>query len=119
MNAIAEREVCAYELAERRRAYIAEQIRNCLYGKTLYVNIAWTLQSITQRVSRMGLIQEMENALLVSSSAGFDYSAKLLAALDDESLRPTLRTERERIIGDWADTTHNCMTQQELEALPC
>ncbi len=119
MNAIAEREVCAYELAERRRAYIAEQIRNCLYGKTLYVNIAWTLQSIPQRVSRMGLIQEMENALLVSSSAGFDYSAKLLAALDDESLRPALRTERERIIGDWADTTHNCMTEQELEALPC
>lgn len=119
MNAFAMREIDAHELAERRRAYIAEQIRNCLYGKTLYVNIAWTLQSITQRVSRMGLIQEMENALLVSSSAGFDYSAKLLAALDDESLRPALRTERERIICDWADTTHNCMTQQELEALPC
>ncbi|MGZ9568210.1 hypothetical protein ACVTTK_02495 [Alcaligenes nematophilus] len=119
MNANAEREVCAHELAERRRAYIAEQIRDCLYGKTMYVNIAWSLQSIPQKVSRIGLIEEMENALLASSSAGFDYSAKLLAALDDESLRPTLRTERERIIEDWADTTHNCMTQQELEALPC
>ncbi len=117
MNAIAECEYIAHELAERRRAYIAEQIRSCLYGKTLYVNMAWSLQSIVQRESRLGLIECMEHKLI--ESTGFDYSAKLLIALDDESMRQGLRTERERIIENWADVTHNCMTIQELEALPC
>ena len=117
MNAIAEREYLAHELAERRRAYIAEQIRNCLYGKTLYVNMAWTEQAIIQRESRLGLIECMEHELI--ESVGFDYSAKMLAALDDEDLRPKLRADRDRIIERWARHTHDGMTRQELEALPC
>ena len=86
-----------------------------MQANPLYVNIAWTLQSIPQKVSRIGLIEEMENALLESKTAGFDYSAKLLASLDNESLR----ADRELIIGKWADTTQNLMARQELEAWLC
>lgn len=117
MNAIAEREVCAYELAERRRAYIAEQIRNCLYGKTLYVSMAWNLQSIIQRQHWLGLVEVMEHELLKIFEN--EAASPLLSALDDSCLREKIIAERERIIGDWADITHNCMTEQELEALPC
>ena len=116
MNAIAEREVRAYELAERRRAYIAEQIRNCLYGKTEFVTMAYTYPAVTQTESRAGLIECMENELIVLVT---DYSARLLAALDDDSLRPALRELRDGIIERWARHTHDAMTVQELEALPC
>lgn len=119
MNAIAEREYIAHELAERRRAYIAEQIRNCLYGKTLYVDIAWHEQAVIQRESRLGLVECMEHALIKAETGGFAYSAKLLVALDDDGLRPSLRELRDSIIERWARHTHDSMTRQELEALPC
>lgn len=117
MNAIAMREIDAYELAERRRAYIAEQIRNCLYGEIEFVTMAYSYPAVTQTESRAGLIECMENELI--ESVGFDYSPKLLAALDDDSLRPALRELRDHIIDRWATATHDSMTRQELEALPC
>lgn len=116
MNAFAEREYLAHELAERRRAYIAEQIRNCLYGKTEFVTMAYTYPAVTRAESRAGLIECMENELIVSAD---DYSARLLAALDDDSMRPVLRELRDGIIERWARHTHDSMTLQELEALPC
>lgn len=117
MNAFAMREVDAFELAERRREVIAQQIKDCIVGKTQYVNIAWSLQSIVQRKSRIGIIECLAREL--SEAFEEDYAQPLLNALDDADLREKLLDERERIIGDWADTTHNCMTNQELEALPC
>ena len=116
MNAIAEREYLAHELAERRRAYIAEQIRHCLYGKTSFVTLAYTYPAVTQTEARADLIECMENELIVLAD---DYSARLLAALDDDSMRPSLRELRDSIIERWARHTHDSMSCQELEALPC
>lgn len=116
MNAIAEREVCAYELAERRREVIAQQIKDCLYGKTEFVTMAYTYPAVTQTESRADLIDCMENELIVSAN---DYSSQLLAALDDDSMRPSLRELRDSIIERWARHTHDSMTRQDLEALPC
>ena len=38
-NAIVECDIRAYDLSGHRRAHIAKQIRCCLYGKTLCMNI--------------------------------------------------------------------------------
>lgn len=116
MNAIAEREYLAHELAERRRAYIAGQIRRCLYGEIEFVTLAYTYPAITHTERRADLIECMENELIVLAD---DYSARLLAALDDDSMRPTLRELRDSVIERWACHTHDSMTRQELEALPC
>lgn len=116
MNAIAEREYIAHELAERRRAFIAEQIRCCLYGKTEFVTLAYTYPAVTQTERRADLIECVENELIVLAG---DYSARLLAALDDDAMRPSLRELRDSIIERWARNTHDSMTRQELESLPC
>lgn len=58
----------------------------------------------------------MENELIVAAT---DYSARLLAALDDVRMRPFLRELRDSIIERWARHTHDSMARQELEALLC
>lgn len=117
MNAIAEREVRAHELAEHRRQVIADQIMACLHGQTEHVYMAWSLQTIPYAQCRQGLIEGIEDALI--TRLGPDFVAQLLSALTVEGNRPELIKTYYNIIGDLADVTHNCMTEAELEALKC
>ncbi|WP_374697316.1 hypothetical protein LQZ44_12135 [Alcaligenes nematophilus] len=119
MNAIAEREVCAYELAERRRAYIAGLIKDCLLGNTETVLMSWGWPNTVTAHPREGLL-EVLNDEISKSENGHALGPFLKTVLDpEEKDTATLRGLTETIIQEWADVSYECMTAQEQEALPC
>ncbi|MCX5592494.1 hypothetical protein [Alcaligenes endophyticus] len=117
MNAIAEREVRAHELAERRRQAIAKQILECLNGKTESVLLSWGFNSVPWPQNRQELVEGIEDELIKKYKKCF--MAKFIQALSDDSQRIDLQQAINQIIDELADKTHANMTLGELEALPC
>lgn len=119
MNAFAMREIDAHELAERRRAYIAEQIRNCLIGKTNTVLMSWGRPDLTNLKSRADLLEVMSDQLIAYEKS--DAIGPFLKAMltNDPVYANGLNAHINALILSWADASHDAMTEQELEALPC
>ncbi len=119
MNAIAEREVYAYELAERRRAYIAEQIRNCLKGDTTSVLMSWGYPTPANLKSRADLLEVLNDQMIAYEKS--DAIGPFLKAMltNDPVYANGLNAHITALILSWADASHDAMTARELEALPC
>lgn len=119
MNAIAEREVCAYELAERRREHIAQQIKDCLIGNTETVLMSWGWPNPVTEQSREGLLEVLHDEISKSEN-GHALGPFLKPVLaPEEKDTASLQELTQTIIQEWADVSYECMTAQELEALPC
>nr|WP_321328428.1 hypothetical protein [Alcaligenes faecalis] len=119
MNAIAEREVRAYELAERRREVIAQQIKDCLIGKSQAVLMSWGRPDLPNIKSRADLLEVMSDQLIAYEKS--DAIGPFLKALltNDPVYANGLNAHINALILSWADASHDAMTAQELEALPC
>lgn len=119
MNAFAMREIDAHELAERRRAYIAEQIRNCLIGNTETVLMSWGRPDLPNIKSRADLLEVMSDQLIAFEKS--DAIGPFLKAMltNDPVYTDGLNAHINALILSWADASHDAMTAQELEALPC
>lgn len=119
MNAIAEREVCAYELAERRREVLAQQIKDCLIGKSQAVLMSWGRPDLPNLKSRADLLEVMNDQLIAYEKS--DAIGPFLKAMltNDPVYTDGLNAHINALILSWADASHDAMTQQELEALPC
>lgn len=119
MNAIAEREVCAYELAERRREVIAQQIKDCLIGKSEAVLMSWGHPDLPNLKSRADLLEVMSDQLIAYEKS--DAIGPFLKAMltNDPVYTDGLNAHINALILSWADASHDAMTAQELEALPC
>lgn len=119
MNAIAEREVCAYELAERRREAIAQQIKDCLIGKSQAVLMSWGRPNLPNLKSRADLLEVMSDQLIAYEKS--DAIGPFLKAMltNDPVYANGLNAHINALIISWADASHDAMTAQELEALPC
>lgn len=119
MNAIAEREVCAYELAERRREVIAQQIKDCLIGTTRTVLMSWGRPDLPNIKSRADLLEVMSDQLIAFEKS--DAIGPFLKAMltNDPVYTDGLNAHINALILSWADASHDAMTAQELEALPC
>lgn len=119
MNAIAEREVCAYELAERRREVIAQQIKDCLIGKSQAVLMSWGRPDLPNLKSRADLLEVMSDQLIAYEKS--DAIGPFLKAMltNDPVYTDGLNAHINALILSWADASHDAMTTQELEALPC
>lgn len=119
MNAIAEREVCAHELAERRREVIAQQIKDCLIGNTGTVLMSWGWPNPVTQQTREGLLEVLHDEISKSEN-GHALGPFLKTVLNpEEKDTATLRELTQTIIQEWADVSYECMTVQEQEALPC
>lgn len=119
MNAIAEREVRAYELAERRREVIAQQIKDCLIGKSQAVLMSWGRPDLPNLKSRADLLEVMSDQLIAYEKS--DAIGPFLKAMltNDPVYANGLNAHINALILGWADASHDAMTAQELEALPC
>ena len=119
MNAFAMREIDAHELAERRREVIAQQIKDCLIGKSQTVLMSWGWPNQITAQPREGLL-EVLNDEISKSENGHALGPFLKTVLDpEEKETANLRELTETIIQEWADVSYECMTAQEQEALPC
>ncbi|KVX04005.1 hypothetical protein ASL22_08500 [Alcaligenes faecalis] len=119
MNAFAMREIDAHELAERRRAYIAGLIKDCLLGNTETVLMSWGWPNPVTAQPREGLL-EVLNDEISKSENGHALGPFLKTVLDpEEKDTAALRELTKTIIQEWADVSYECMTAQEQEALPC
>lgn len=119
MNAFAMREIDAHELAERRRAYIAEQIRDCLKGETNSVLMSWGHPTPANLKSRADLLEVLNDQMIAyeKSDAIGPFVKSVLN--HDPVYRDGLNAHLLALIQSWADASHDAMTAQELEALPC
>ncbi|QCP82381.1 hypothetical protein D0C27_11015 [Alcaligenes faecalis] len=119
MNANAEREVCAYELAERRREVIAQQIKDCLIGKSQAVLMSWGYPTPANLKSRADLLEVLNDQMIAyeKSDAIGPFVKSVLN--HDPVYRDGLNAHLIALIQSWADASHDAMTAQELEALPC
>lgn len=119
MNAIAEREVRAYELAERRREVIAQQIKDCLIGKSQAVLMSWGWPAPVNLKSRADLLEVLNDQMTVyeNTDAIGPFVKSMLE--NDPEHTDGLNAHVHSLIQEWADASHDAMTAQELEALPC
>lgn len=119
MNAFAMREIDAHELAERRREVIAQQIKDCLIGKSQAVLMSWGRPDLPNLKSRADLLEVMSDQLISyeKSDAVGPFLKAMLA--NDPVYTNGLNAHINALILSWADASHDAMTEQELEALSC
>lgn len=119
MNAFTEREFLACGLEERRRACIAQQIKDCLIGKTNFVLMSWGVPTPANRKTRDDLLEVMTDQLIAYEDS--DAIGPFLKAMltNDAVYTNGLNAHVNSLIQEWADASYECMTTQELEALPC
>ncbi|MGG4580303.1 hypothetical protein [Alcaligenes sp. Me129] len=112
MNAIAEREVCAYELAERRREVIAQQIKDCLLGNTETVLMSWGRPDLPNIKNRGDLLEVMSDQLIAFEKS--DAIGPFLKAMltNDPVYTDDLNAHINALILSWADASHDAMTAQ-------
>lgn len=119
MNAFAMREIEAHELAERRREVIAQQIKDCLIGKSEAVLMSWGRPDLPNLKSRADLLEVLNDQMIAyeKSDAIGPFVKSVLN--HDPVYRDGLNSHLLALIQSWADASHDAMTSQELEALPC
>ncbi len=119
MNAIAMREIDAYELAERRRAYIAQQIKDCLIGQIPVVRMSWGWPEPIRTKTREDLLEVLADTLTVYEQSNAIGSLLRALLTNDPAYSDGLNAYISAVIQEWADASHDAMTVEELEALPC